>query len=269
MLADLLVLLLASYTEPAKAKVDQPAMSADAVVPEPEITVTGKQAEERTVSGSRVPRKVEPDPRGFVSQIASDTGVAGLVPQSGMDPFAGGTRKITAKNCKSSDSRMTIVALCDLALAQKGILEGDIGSARAAIDRVLSHSKSGAADRFFAHRFSFQIATIENDAQDRSDALKGMLESGLLSQGDRVLARKTLASIAIARGDDPAAISELEQLVAEAPNEANAQANLGALYARAGLHDRARARIKTAVRLTAATGRSVPKSWSDYLKGPR
>ncbi|MDP9414385.1 MAG: bacterial transcriptional activator domain-containing protein [Pseudomonadota bacterium] len=236
-----------------------------AEAPQSEIVVRGKEVARRAVLGSRLPRLIEPDPRGFVSQVASETGVAGLTPQSGMDPFAGGTRKVTVKTCKASDSRITLVALCDLALAQKGILDRDFDLARGAIDRVLTDPKSGQADKFFAHRFAFQIATLESDSKDQSDALAGMLASGLLSFEDRILARKTLASMAIARGDDAAAITELERLLAEAPNEAKAQANLSVLYARGGRHDRARPRIKTAVRLTAAAGQPVPKSWSDYL----
>ncbi len=92
-----------------------------------------------------------------------------------------------------------------------------------------------------------------------------MLETGLLSPADQVLARKTLGSLAIVRGDGAAAISELERVVAEAPNEATAQANLGVLYAQAGLHARARTHIEIAVRLTSAAAKTVPQSWMDYL----
>lgn len=267
-MTSLLLILLAFSAESAEAQARKPDSSVEAAHPETDpivVTGTGEEEERRAVLGSRVPREIEADPRGSVAQIASDTGVAGLTPGSGMDPFAGGTKKITLKSCKGSDPRMTMVALCDLALAQKRILEGDLGAARGAIDRVLSHPNSAPADKFFAHRFSFQVASIENDPQDRSDALNGMLETGLLSPEGRVQARKTLASMALARGDEATAISHLERLLAEAPNEARAQANLGVLYANAGLHDRARRHVEEAVRLTAATGQSVPKSWTDYL----
>jgi len=182
-----------------------------------------------------------------------------------MDPFAGGTRKVIVKSCKSSDARITIAALCDLALAQKRILEGNLTSARSAIDRVLINPKSAQADKFFAHRFAFQIAVKENDLEGRREALEGMLGSGLLSAQDRASARKTLASMALARGDKTTAISELERLLTETPNDAKAQGNLGALYANARSHDRARPHIEKAVQLTAALGQVVPRSWTDYL----
>lgn len=265
MLTSFPLMLLSSFAQDASTERAQPGGPSQAGASQSEIIVRGKRVARRAVLGSRLPRVIEPDPRGFVPQVASDTGVAGLTPDSGMDPFAGGTRKVTVKTCKSSDSRMTKVALCALALAQKAIGEGDFGSARGAIDRVLTNPNSGDADKFFAHRFAFEIATLESDSKDQSDALAGMLASGLLSPEDRILARKTIASLAIARGDDAAAISELERLLAEAPNDAKAQANLGVLYARGNRHDQARPRIETAVRLTAAAGQPVPQSWSDYL----
>ncbi len=154
------LMLLASLAH-AEAQELQSEVRVQAEAPQSEIVVRGKKVAWRAVLGSRLPRVIEPDPRGFVSQVASETGVAGLTPQSGMDPFAGGTRKVTVKTCKGSDSRMTLVALCDLALAQKGILDRDFGLARGAIDRVLTDPKSGQADKFFAHRFAFQIATLE------------------------------------------------------------------------------------------------------------
>ncbi len=269
MITNLLILLLASYAEPVQANSDRANTGVEPVPAETDIVVTGKKVEKREILGSRVPRKVEPDPRGFVSQIASNTGVAGLTPGSGMDPFTGATRTVTVTNCKASDPRIALAAACDLALAQKLIQAGDLGAARGAIFRALENPKSGPADKFFAHRFSYQIAMIENDSQDRTDALNGMLETGLLSPPDRVLARKTLASLAMARGDGAAAISELERVVAEAPNEATGQANLGVLYAQAGLHARARTHIEIAVRLTSAAAETVPQSWIDYLKVPR
>ncbi len=265
MLVSFPLMLLVSFAQDGGIERAQRDGPIQAGASQSEIIVRGKKVARGPVLGSRLPRVIEPDPRGFVPQVASDTGIGGLTPQSGMDPFAGGTRKVNVKTCKSSDSRMTEVALCDLALAQKAIGEGDFGSARGAVDRVLTNPSSADADKFFAHRFAFEIATLESDSKDQSDALAGMLASGLLAPEDQILARKTIASLAIARGDDVAAISELERLLAEAPNDATAQANLGVLYARGDRHDQALPRIETAVRLTAAAGQPVPKSWSDYL----
>ena len=232
--------------------------------PEGEIIVTGTKLKRRVVVGSRLSRPVEPDPRGFVSQIASDTGVAGMTPGSGMDPFAGGTRSISTKSCKGSDARISQAVLCDLAHAQKAIAQGDLDRAGDAIERALSNAQS-PADKFFAHRFAYQLATLQNDAGGRQDALRGMLASGSMSAEDRILAHKTLASYAIQEGDSAEAIEHLELVVLLAPGEVKAQANLGVLYHRAGQHERARERIATAVQLTSATGQKAPAEWLDYL----
>lgn len=251
----------------------QPAEAAAPPPPTDEIVVTGTRAAgeetQRAPLGSRIGRRKEVDPRGFVSQIASDTGVAGLSPTSGLDPFTGGARKITVKSCKADDARLSLAALCDLAAIQRKIEEGDDAGALVAIHRLGERGDVTPLDRFFAHRFHYQIAQAARDDTGRRDAIEAMLETGAMARPDELAARRTLAAMALARGDDDAAIVELERVTAIAPADVRSHANLGALYARNGMPGKARERMADAVKLTAAAGQPVPDAWRDYLAPPR
>lgn len=236
--------------------------------PQDEIVVTGtrqnKDAEQAPL-GSRITRAKEPDPRGFVSQIASDTGPAGMVPGSGMDPFAGGTRNVTVKTCKASDTRLSLAARCDLAAIQRKMKAGDQAGALAAIHRLSERADVTALDRFFARRFQYQIAEGANDQAGRREAIEAMLETGVMARADQRAARRTLVAMALRRGDDKAAIAELERLVLAVPDDSASQANLAALYARYGRHDDARAHMALAVAAVRARAGDVPQGWTDYL----
>lgn len=241
-----------------------------APVPDPAdpIVVTGKQRKKPQVKpplGSRIGRPAEPDPRGFVSQIATDSGVAGLVPGSGMDPFSGGTRKVTRKTCKADNPQLSAAALCDLAAIGRKIANGDKAGALAAIHRLCERADVTALDCLAARRFQYAMAQAAGDAGARRDAIEAMLETRALPAADQAAARRALVTMAVARGDDREAMAQLERITRDAPGDVSSQANLGALYARHGMHDRARARIADAVRFAAAAGRPVPQAWRDYL----
>lgn len=260
--------LLVLVAEPARAQVASPA--SDKASPEADpIVITGHRSkdEEAIATGSRL-RKAEPlaDYRGFVSQVASSTGVAGLTPQSGMDPFAGPTVRRTVKLCRSTDKRLSQSAICELAKARTAIAANDLPRAKQRLDHLLGGATANGADRFHAQRFRYEIALREADEQGQFDALAGMVESGLLSDADRILALKTQAALAIKAGKDRAAIWLLERVVREEPGERKAQANLGVLYAKAGLHDRATAHLAEAVRLTQQANAAVPAEWTAYLQ---
>lgn len=231
------------------------------------VTGTRPREEERTETGSRL-KKAEPlaDFRGFVSQVATSTGVAGMTPQSGMDPFAGPTLNRTVKVCRSSDKRLSRAATCELAKAKVAIEKNDLTAAHLRLDRVLEGSTSNGADRFFAHRFKYEIARRSANSEQQFEALSGMVATGLFSGQDQILALKTLASIAVRAGHYAVATDLLERVVREAPNEAKAHANLGVLYANRGAHDLAKLRLVEAVRLTKQAKLEVPAEWTAYLK---
>lgn len=239
--------------------------------PPDEIVVTGNRNPKpvRAPLGSRIGRAVEADPRGFLSQIASDTGPAGLTPGSGMDPFAGATRKRLVKSCRSDDPRLTPMALCGLVAIRRLVIAGDRVAAAAAVRRFDERPNVTAVDRLAAWRLDYQSAEQAGDAPARRNALEAMLRTGAMPVQDQLAARRTLVAGALRRGDDRAAIAELEQVARLAPSDVRSRANLAALYARGGMHDRARVYMAEAVALAAAEGQEVPEAWQSYLRNRR
>lgn len=251
--------LTGQQSAPAAAQV--PAQPSD-------IVITGERAkpEQAVATGSRL-KPAEPlvDYRGFVSSVATSTGVAGLTPQSGMDPSAGPTITRTVRSCRSSDKRLSQAAICELAKAKVAIAKDDLITAKQRLHRVLEGQASNDADRFVAQRFQYEIALKEADKEQQFEALSGMVASNLLPHTDQIRALKTLASLALETGDNAAAIDLLERVVRAAPSEIKAYANLSALYAGAGSQDLAKARLLEAVRLTKQANLQVPQDWTAYL----
>lgn len=245
----------------------QPAPKPGEGAPE-EVVIQGKAQERKPPLGSRIARPAEPDYRGFVSQIASDTGVAGLGPGSGMDPFAGPTRKLKIRTCKAGEGRTGTIA-CHLAKAKGALDAGRAADALPWTDKVIADPTSTAEDRHDALLLNYQTATIGGDAEGRRDALRGLLTTGLLAPEQRRGARQALAVLALGAGDRDEAVLHYSELVREAPDNARAQGNLGVLYAQAGAHGLARTHLGEAVRLAELSGQAVPEGWRDYLANPR
>ena len=227
------------------------------------IVITG-QREAEVVVGSRIARRLGEDPGATGGQIASRTGVAGLVPQSGMDPFAGGTRRIVKRSCRADVEGLSTFAMCGLARAQEALAKDYTAGAGAELRGLLADQGLTATDRFFVHRLAWQLADAAGDRTARTAALAGMVETGLMRPEDERLAFKSLASAALAAGDRATAIARLEALVALAPDEALAHGNLATLYSQDGRQEEARAQMTEAVRLLTAAERSVPPGWSEY-----
>lgn len=236
--------------------------------PPEEVIVEGAVRKKRAPLGSRVARPVESDHRGFVSQIASDTGVAGLTPGSGMDPFAGPTRKLEIRSCKAGEGR-TGTSACSLAKAKTALDAGRTADALPWTDKVIADPSATGADRHDAWLLNYQAATIAKDAEGRRDALRGLLTTGLLTRDQHVGALQALAVLALGAGDRDEAVRRYAELVRAAPDNARARGNLGVLYAQTGVHDLARTHLGEAVRLTAASGQPVPQAWRDYLASQR
>ena len=258
--------LLGALTMSApQAQHDVPADPAE-VSPPDEIVVTGtREAEEKTQPlGSRIAREKQAD--GFVSQIRSETGVAGFTPGSGMDPFAGGTRKLLVKSCKSEGANLSRPAACALAAVQRSMAERDFAAARAGLDRFFAVAQLTDEDRYVASRFAFSLAEAEGDPRDRQRALEIMLSTATMPEAERAPALRTLAALALKLGDDEAAIAALNLVTVLEPFDPRSQANLAALYERKGRSKEARERMATAVALVQRSGAAVPKAWSDYLQ---
>lgn len=235
----------------------------------PDIVVTGTRAPTRAPVGSRIDRAVEVDPRGFVSQVRTESHVMGMTPTSGMDPFAGATRRVEVKACKSSEPRLSKAALCDLAAIQRRIAAAEPDAAFAAIERFLERGDATPVDRFVARRYQYELAAGLGDTERREEALRGMTDTGELGGNDLSAARRSLAAMALARGDEATAIKELERVTGMEPTDGRSHANLAALYSRSGRMPEARSRMALAVASVRAQGQAVPQGWLDFLSEVR
>lgn len=240
-------------------------MMQSAEEPPSTVTVTGTRERREATLGSRIGRARKDFGNG---QIATATGVAGLTPRSGMDPFAGPTKAIEVKECRG-DKPLTREALCALADAQNLIVKGDLDQARAVLFRIEDSPASGPPERLAAAQFIYRIAELKGDSALREEALEQMLDSAAMSGTDRLAALRTLVSLALKRQDQSAAIARLRRLLAEAPGDARSLANLAALHAGRGEHQHARPLMHAAVAASRASGETPPVGWTDYLRSQR
>jgi hypothetical protein len=247
----------------ARAQSDAPA-SAEAADPgAPVITVTGTAPERRstTTTGSRIGRRDVPAP---FPTVATSTGVAGLTPGSGMDPFAGGTRTITETACRSDDRRISAEAACRLLPIQRLLASGSFEEARSALDRLASADAATDEERYIAATLQYRMAVATGEPLDREDALRAMLATAAMPAADRPAALRSLISIAIARGDDAGTEALLEQLLLLAPEDTRNLANLASLRARAGRQAEAASLIGRAIDIARRRGEPVPSEWLGF-----
>lgn len=247
----------------AQAWEPQPGDSAVASGDDPDqaqITVTGNREERPRYfgSGSRIARDEVPRP---FSSIATQTGVNGLVPGSGMDPFAGATRTIRDLTCRSDDSRISPSVACRLVPIQQLIASGSYDQARALLDRLISSEDASDEERYIAARIWYQVGELSRDDGDRENALLAMLATASMPQNERIAALRTLVSMALRRGENEPVVPLLEQIVSIAPYDAQSRANLATLYAQNGRVEEAADLIGHAIALMRANGANVPNDW--------
>lgn len=232
----------------------------------PGVVITGDRSS-TVVVGSRIARKLGEDPGANGGQIRTNTSMAGLVPQSGMDPFAGGTRRITTRSCRADVPGLSQFATCALARANEAVAKGDEVTAQGEVERLLADEGLTATDRFFAWRLAWQLADAAGDVGDRTRALEGLYETGLMQPADAGPALKSLASAAMAAGDATLARERLTALLALAPDETVARGNLAVLTQQAGEEAQAQALMVRAVAELEAAARPVPGGWRALAEG--
>ena len=224
----------------------------------PEIVVEGPRLEdEEQVLGSRIAR---PRPDFGNGQIATATGVAGLTPGSGMDPFAGSTRLRTQVECRT-DAPLSRATVCEFGEMQAAFESGDFGHVRAGLERLLLRENLTDDERYLAYRVAFALARAQGDSVDRRDALEGMLATRSMPAEQRAPALRTLAAIALGEGDRERAVGLFERAIAAAPQNATARGNLAALYANAGRDEEALELMREAIALARSAGEAVPPHW--------
>jgi hypothetical protein len=224
------------------------------------VTVTGTRAETRepAPTGSRIARQ---EPLVPFPTVATTTGVAGLTPGSGMDPFAGGTRTLRSVECRGENRRLSQATLCRLADIHRLIGTGAFDEARAALDRLASGQGATDEERYIAAGLQYRIAAAAGEAGDREDALRAMLATAAMPTADRLPARRTLVALALRRGDSVAAESLIRELLAEAPEDTRALVNLAGLINAAGRTGEAEALVREAIAIARRRGEDVPADW--------
>ena len=224
------------------------------------IIVEGATERRKVIVGSRVPRRqiIQDGP------IATSTGTAGLVPQSGMDPFAGGTRIIRTKSCASSSKAIRKSAACLIVRADEALADGDPKLGADLLQAMFTDENFHGEERLAAAQRLYVIAEQTQDAGLREQALVQMLETGLLAEPDGIAAHRTLAAIAIARGEPALAIARLSVLLRITPGRAQDWVNLAVLQ-RAADRPESRASMQRAIELQEASGRPVAPAWQSFV----
>lgn len=228
---------------------------------------------ERVPLGSRIARK--PSGRRVFNTVATDSGLAGLVGASNGGSFdATGTmgapiRKRLVKECRADQDEVSEAVACALFDVKKKLDAGQIEAADAELRKLMQSTTLSGLERYYGAHYAYRVAAARADDSGREAALKAMLGTGHMPAAERLGALRTLVAMALMRGDDGAAIGQLETLVRTVPNDAQSLANLAALYAARGAHGEARVKLAAAVGITRANGRPVPQSWIDYLSQAR
>lgn len=231
---------------------------------EQEITVIGTDDEPaRTVpTGSRI---ATTDTGIGFQAVSTRTGVAGMTPGSGMDPFAGGARWTKQVECRSSDSRLSTEAACRIHPILQLLETGSHNEARSAIDRFLTREGTSDEERYMAATLWYRLGIAAQDEIDREEALKAMLDTTTMPLPERQSALRVLALNAVARQDMPEAVRLFEQLVPIAPLDARSRANLASLYWNDDRAEDAERMIQDAISIMRGQGESAPPEWEQFL----
>lgn len=218
-----------------------------------------EQPESSAPTGSRIGR----EPLLPFATVAS-TNVAGLTPQSGMDPFAGGTRMVSETHCRSDNPRLSATAACRLLPIQRFIAAGEHDQALSALDRFAADETATDEERYVAAALQYQIAAARGEPLDREDALRAMLATAALPAPSRPAALRTLVSLALRRGDSAAASVLLVELLVLVPEDTRSLINLAAIRAEAGSHAEAATLVGRAIEVARRRGEPVPAEWLSF-----
>jgi hypothetical protein len=256
------------YDEPQPQPVATPALEA----PDPEtaadqtpIIVERDRDEEpdRVILGSRIPR-------GSIytnGNIATSTGIAGLTPDSGLNPFRGTARtsKRITTTCVSDDEAISERAACLLVEAQSALAEDDLVAAGDIYRFLVGSAEFSASERLAGGTGLYALARLTDDSLLREEALIRMIDADVLPAERQASARRSLAQMALDRGENRLAIERLEQHVALSPDDANSFANLAILRRSEGLEG-AETAMASAISIKERAGEPVPDGWTDFVR---
>lgn len=224
------------------------------------IVVTGSKQTRQVLAGSRLPRA----PVVVNGQVATSTGVMGLVPQSGMDPFAGATRTRRTTSCVSELAAIRKEAACLVADADKYLAAGDYVPGLGLLRRITFEDGFNPQERLAASQRIYAIGVNLQDEMLRKSALLDLLETGLLSRSDTIAAHRSVLAIELNNQEYELAVERLQNILMITADNAQDWANLAVLQKQ--LNDPAsRSSMSKAIELRQASGRPVDGSWKSFV----
>lgn len=225
------------------------------------IIVEGDRADPpaKAKTGSRIPTKQKPKEYSFMAS----TELRGFTPGSGMTPFSDRTIKWSEKKCVSGRDDIGKRASCLLLAAQNAWAENDPVGAADIYRFLASSDQFSPAERLVGGTELHNLASSLGDAIMREEALLRLLDAGVLSDAQQAGARRTLADLALKRGDRMLAIKRLEQYVASTDPDPQSLANL-AIHLRAEGLSGAAETMRRAIAAYRALDLEVPQGWHDF-----
>jgi len=231
------------------------------------IIVEGQreEAERGAVLGSRIAR----EPRFTDLNVATSTGISGLTPGAGLEPFNGAnpTRKRITSTCVSDNEAVGERASCLLLQARSLVDEGDVAGASDIYRVLVSSDEFGTTERLAGGTEFYNLADGLGDAGLREEALIRLVDSGALPPERQAGARRTLVAMALARGDKESAVARLEAHAAIGTPDAQSVANLAILSRELAL-PRTQETMARAIALRESEGGDVPQSWREFVALP-
>lgn len=244
----------------------EPAPDPVAAAEEQPIIVTGARegdADDRPtiVTGSRIARP----PVLEAGAIASNAPVGGLSATSGVDPLNGENRVIrrTVSQCRSDDPAIGKEAACLLLDAQTALQRGDRQAALTTYRHLNAPGHFAPAERLAGAEQLFALGQSASDPTLREEGLLRMLATGAMPAAAAQSARRSLAALALQRGDTAVAIDRLRAVVAGDAGDAQSFANLAILLRQEGLAG-APESMARAIAIRTAQGGTIPPGWADF-----
>lgn len=230
------------------------------------IIVEGDRGEEpdSAILGSRIPR------RSFYTNgnVATSTGIAGLTPGAGLEPFAGTNRvgKRITSTCISDDEAVSARAACLLLEGQTSLDAGDTVGATDIFRYLLSSDEFNPNERLEGGRRLLATSVATDDDILREEALIRLLESDLLDTAQQSSVRRNLIDLALRRQAIDLAFARLETHVALSPEDAQSLANLAIMRRTHGIEG-AEAIMQRAIAVREAKAGEIPQGWRDLAAG--
>ena len=217
----------------------------------------------RAQLGSRIPQ----EPRFTDLNIATSTGINGLTPGAGLEPFHGLNRvskKITT-SCVSDHDAIGARAACLLLQASREREAGNLVAAGDIYRFLVSGADFGPAERLAGGTELYNLAVEAQDAGLREEALIRLVDSDALPDDRRPAARRNLVQMALDRGERRLAVVRLEEHLELSPDDAQSFANLAILRRMEGLEG-AQSAMQSAIAINQRTGAAVPDGWRDFVR---